>query len=29
VDKVREFSGAMEERGAMKGVFVTTSHFAA
>jgi restriction system protein len=28
VDKVREFSGAMEERGAIKGVFATTSHFA-
>jgi len=28
VDKVREFSGSMEERGATKGVFVTTSHFA-
>ena len=28
VDKVREFSGAMEERGATKGVLVTTSHFA-
>jgi restriction system protein len=28
VDRVREFSGAMEERGAIKGVFVTTSHFA-
>jgi restriction system protein len=28
VDKVREFSGAMDERGAMKGVFATTSHFA-
>jgi restriction system protein len=28
VDKVREFSGAMDERGAMKGLFVTTSHFA-
>jgi restriction system protein len=27
VDKVREFSGAMDGRGAMKGVFVTTSHF--
>lgn len=27
VDKVREFAGAMDERGAMKGVFVTTSHF--
>jgi restriction system protein len=28
VDKVREFSGAMDERSAMKGVFATTSHFA-
>ena len=28
VDKVREFSGASEERGATKGVLVTTSHFA-
>lgn len=28
VDKVREFAGAMVERGATKGVFVTTSHFA-
>jgi restriction system protein len=29
VEKVREFAGAMVERGATKGVFVTTSHFAA
>lgn len=29
VDKVREFAGALVERGAGKGVFVTTSHFAA
>lgn len=29
VEKVREFAGAMDERGATKGVFVTTSHFAA
>jgi restriction system protein len=28
VDKVREFAGALVERGATKGVFVTTSHFA-
>lgn len=28
VEKVREFGGAMVERGATKGVFVTTSHFA-
>ena len=28
VDKVREFSGAMEGRSATKGVLVTTSHFA-
>jgi restriction system protein len=28
VEKVREFAGAMVERGATKGVFVTTSHFA-
>jgi restriction system protein len=28
VEKVREFAGALAERGATKGVFVTTSHFA-
>jgi restriction system protein len=28
VDKVREFAGALVERGAAKGVFVTTSQFA-
>jgi restriction system protein len=28
VEKVREFAGALVERGAGKGVFVTTSHFA-
>ena len=28
VEKIKEFIGAMEERGATKGVFVTTSHFA-
>jgi len=28
VDKVREFAGSLVERGANKGVFVTTSHFA-
>lgn len=28
VDKVREFAGSLVERGAAKGVFVTTSHFA-
>jgi restriction system protein len=28
VDKVREFAGALVERGATKGVFVTTSQFA-
>jgi restriction system protein len=28
VEKVREFAGALVERGASKGVFVTTSHFA-
>jgi restriction system protein len=28
VDKIREFAGALDERGATKGVFVTTSHFA-
>lgn len=28
VDKVREFAGSLVERGASKGVFVTTSHFA-
>jgi restriction system protein len=28
VDKVREFAGSLDERGAVKGVFVTTSHFA-
>ena len=27
VDKIREFAGALDERGALKGVFVTTSHF--
>ena len=29
VEKVREFAGSLVERGATKGVFVTTSHFAA
>jgi restriction system protein len=28
VERVREFAGALDERGATKGVFVTTSHFA-
>jgi restriction system protein len=28
VDRVREFAGSLVERGATKGVFVTTSHFA-
>ena len=28
VDKIREFAGTLDERGALKGVFVTTSHFA-
>lgn len=28
VEKVREFAGSLVERGANKGVFVTTSHFA-
>jgi restriction system protein len=28
VDKIREFAGSLDERGAVKGVFVTTSHFA-
>jgi restriction system protein len=28
VDKVREFAGSLVERGASKGVFVTTSQFA-
>ena len=28
VDKVSEFAGSLVERGATKGVFVTTSHFA-
>lgn len=28
VEKVREFAGALDERGATKGVFVTTSYFA-
>ena len=28
VDKVREFAGSLVERGAAKGVFVTTSQFA-
>lgn len=28
VEKVREFTGSLVERGASKGVFVTTSHFA-
>ena len=28
VEKIREFTGALDERGATKGVFVTTSHFA-
>ena len=28
VEKVREFAGSLIERGATKGVFVTTSHFA-
>lgn len=26
-DKIREFAGALDERGATRGVFVTTSHF--
>lgn len=29
VEKIREFAGSLDERGATKGVFVTTSHFAA
>lgn len=29
VEKIREFAGALDERGATKGVFVTTSQFAA
>jgi restriction system protein len=29
VEKVREFAGALDERGAAKGVLITTSHFAA
>lgn len=28
VEKIREFAGTLDERGATKGVFVTTSHFA-
>ena len=28
VEKIREFAGALDEKGATKGVFVTTSHFA-
>lgn len=28
VDKIREFAGTLDEQGAVKGVFVTTSHFA-
>lgn len=28
VEKIREFAGALDERGAAKGVFITTSHFA-
>lgn len=28
VDKIREFAGSLDERGATKGVLVTTSHFA-
>jgi len=28
VDKIREFAGSLDEKGAIKGVFVTTSHFA-
>jgi restriction system protein len=28
VEKIREFAGSLDERGATKGVFVTTSHFA-
>jgi restriction system protein len=28
VDKIREFAGSLDEKGAVKGVFVTTSHFA-
>jgi restriction system protein len=28
VDKIREFAGSLDERGATKGVFVTTRHFA-
>ena len=27
IEKVREFAGSLAERGATKGVFVTTSHF--
>jgi restriction system protein len=29
VEKIREFAGSLDERGATKGVFVTTSYFAA
>lgn len=28
VDKIREFAGSLDEKGAIKGVFVTTSRFA-
>ena len=28
VEKIREFAGTLDERGATKGVFVTTTHFA-
>ena len=28
VEKIREFAGVLDERGATKGVFVTTSHYA-
>ena len=28
VEKIREFAGTLDERGAIKGVLVTTSHFA-
>jgi restriction system protein len=29
IEKIHEFAGAMAARGAVKGVFVTTSHFTA
>jgi restriction system protein len=28
VEKIREFAGSLDEKGAVKGVFVTTSNFA-